>query len=322
VEQYDSLGGTSADGHRVWEMPLGFPIGREIAAWGLIRPVAVPSTVTHYVSPVARWDRTVEIEDASGFPEAVLYAPRRTVRAGEIVPDRWFGGPIAANVSPLLSAFDDWRAYPYREGDFLFMNMATFVDDAGHYGYPLYLEEFEGRFYQDGELVAQGDDPLFMQYWAPEEAHRYRLVYANHRTNGFWQRSTSTETAWEFTSAHPEADHQVLPLISVDYDLPLSKRATAPARSPYSFDLRFGLPPEVQAAPLARRTVDISWDGGATWTPADLRSCPLIGKQAGKQGCTVRVVNRAAGTASLRVTAEDTAGHSVSQTIIDAYAVE
>jgi subtilisin family serine protease len=322
VEQYDTLGGTSADGHRVWENPLGFPPGRDIAAWGLMRPVAVPSTVTHYVSALARWERTVEIRDTAGFPEAMLYAPRRTVRAGETVQDRWFGGPIASSVSPLLAAFGDWHAYPYREGDFLFMNMATFTDDAGHWGYPIYLEEFEGRFYQDGELVAQGDDPLFMQYWAPEEAHRYRLVYATHRTNGFWQRSTSTETAWAFTSERPGADHQVLPLISIDYDLPLSERATAPAGSPFSFGLRLGVPPEVEAASLARMTVDISWDGGATWAAADLRGCSVIGTRTGAGPCTVRVVNRSAGTASLRVTAEDTAGRSVSQTIVDAYAVE
>ena len=318
VEQYDSLGGTSADGRRVLDMPLGFLPGRDVVAWGLVRPVAVPSTVTHYVSAAAQWDRTVEIEDAAGFTEAMLYAPRMAVRAGGAVQDRWFGGPIVSNVSPLLSRFDDWRAYAYREGDFLHMTMPAFTDDAGHFGYPIYLEDFEGRLYQDGELVAQGDDPLFLQYWPAEEPHRYRLVYATHRANGFWQRSTSTETAWEFTSARPTADHEVLPLLSVDYDLPLSERATAPAGAPFSFGLRFTMPPEVEAAPVVRMTVDISWDGGATWRPAELHGCP----PAGRQTCTARVVNRAAGTASLRVTAEDAVGRTVSQTVVDAYAVE
>ena len=94
----------------------------------------------------------------------------------------------------------------------------------------------------DGELVAQGDDPLWMQWLGSEEAHRYRLVYTTHRANGFWQRSTTTETAWEFTSARPAGDHEVLPLMAIDYDLPLSERATAPAKSPFSFGLRFGMP--------------------------------------------------------------------------------
>ena len=117
VEQYDMLGGTTADGHRVWEMPLGFLPGRDVVAWGLVRPVAVPSTVTHFVSPIAQWDRTVEIEDAAGLAEAMLYAPRMTVHAGETVKDRWFGGPIATNMSPLLASAGDWRSYAYREGD-------------------------------------------------------------------------------------------------------------------------------------------------------------------------------------------------------------
>src|SRR5262245_51553161 len=204
------------------------------------------------------------------------------------------------------------------------MVMPSLADSAGHVGYPIYLEEFEGKLFRDGELVAEGDDPLWMQYFASEEQHAYRLVYTTHRNNGFWQRSTTTETAWEFTSGRPAGDHEVLPLIGIDYDLPLSDLGTARAGTPLDIGLRFRLPPEATAAPLARLGAEISWDQGATWVPADLRGCAVGGAQAKamKAGaCTVRVTNRASGSASLRVTAADTAGRTVSQTVIDAYAV-
>ena len=45
------LGGTSAQGHHVWDMRIGWIPWSGSAAYGLIRPVAVPSTVTHYEQP-------------------------------------------------------------------------------------------------------------------------------------------------------------------------------------------------------------------------------------------------------------------------------
>ena len=163
VEDYRSLGGTSDAGHRVWDMHLGWVQSLGIAAFGLVRPVAVPGTVTHYVSPAAQWERTVEVRDADGQPEGALDAPTRPVAARETIRDHWFGGPIVAQTSPLTD-FTDWRAAPYREGDYLWMFQPAFADDAGHIGYPFYLGEFDGKLYVDGELAAGGDDPLWMQY--------------------------------------------------------------------------------------------------------------------------------------------------------------
>ena len=81
VERYDSLGPAASDGHQVWAMPLGWMPGG-YAAFGLARPVAVPSTVTHYVSPIAEWERTVEVRDADGLVEGFLSAPRHVFAAG------------------------------------------------------------------------------------------------------------------------------------------------------------------------------------------------------------------------------------------------
>jgi hypothetical protein len=101
--------------------------------------------------------------------------------------------------------------------------------------------------------------------------------------------------------------------MTVDYDLALSKHSTAPAGS-FTFGVELGMPPEVVIAPTASLVVEISWNGGSSWEVATLTGCSTA-------GCTVQVTNQRRGSASLRVTATDTAGRSVTQTVIDAYAV-
>jgi hypothetical protein len=188
-----------------------------------------------------------------------------------------------------------------------------FVDDAGHVGGPLYLGEFEGKLYRDGELLVQSEDPIFMQYFAEPEPHDYELVYTTRRENGFSQRSTTVETSWKFRSQTTEGDHEVLPLLNVDYDLPLSKTNSAPAGA-FRFGVKVGMPPEVEVTPIADLAVEVSWDKGSTWQKAALSACDA-------SGCKAQVQNPRRGSASLRVSATDAAGHSVVQTVIDAYVV-
>jgi subtilisin family serine protease len=311
VEEYRSLGGTSDTGHHAWDMGLGWVNSHGVSAFGLLRPVSVPGTVTHYASPEAEWGRTVEVRTADGVPEGALDAASRTVAARETVHDRWFGGPIVAKVAASTGSVD-WHSAPYREDDYLWLFQPAFADDDGHVGYPFYLGEFDGKLYVDGELAIEGDDPLWMQYFAAPERHRYELVYTSHRDNGFWQHSKDVETRWRFTSERPTADHETVPLIDVDYDLQLSSLNTA-RPGPFSFGVSFRLAPGAAPSPLKSVVVETSLDGGTTWSPSATR-CQAA-------SCTVQVRNPAAGAVSLRVTASDAAGRSVAQTVIGAYGI-
>jgi hypothetical protein len=263
------------------------------------------------VSPGVDWERNVEVRDAAGLPEGALDAPQRPVAAAETIRDRWFGGPIIAKTTP-LSASLGWQAAPYRQDDYLWMFQPAFADDAGHTGYPYYLGEFDGKLYVDGTLAIEGDDPLWMQYFTSPERHEYELVYATHRDNGFWQRSKDVETRWRFTSERPAGDHETLPLINVDYDLQLSTMNTAPPGA-FSFGVRLRLPPGARPSPITKVGIETSWDRGVSWSAASSR-CKL-------GSCTVQTRNPRSGSASLRVTASDAAGRSVTQTVLDAYGV-
>jgi hypothetical protein len=103
-----------------------------------------------------------------------------------------------------------------------------------------------------------------------------------------------------------------LPLIDVDYDLGLSSLNTAPP-GPFSFGVGFRLAPGAAPSPLRKVSVEVSWDGGASWSPATSR-CKAA-------SCSVQVLNPRSGSASLRVAASDAAGRSVTQTVRDAYGI-
>ncbi len=318
-ERIDSLGPAATAGHRADEMFLGWMPDRGTAAYGLFYPVDVPTQVTHYVSPVAHWERVLEVDAANGMPEAILDAPQRTVAAGQVVHDHWFGGPLASSVSRLDAVYG-WQGEPYRDGDSFWLVMPPFVDGAGHMGWPIYLDEFHGALYQDGHLLVEGDDPFYLQWEVPAERHNYRLVYQTSRSNAFWRRATTTKTSWGFSSARPAGGgHEDVPLMTVRYDLPLSARATAPRNAMFDFAVKFGMPAGVTAVPLSSVSVDVSWDGGTTWSGSKVKKCSL--GAASVTRCAVEVKNRAGGAASLRIQGVDRAGRSVTQTIVDAYAV-
>ena len=98
---------------------------------------------------------------------------------------------------------------------------------------------------------------------------------------------------------------------------------TAPRNSAYPIDVTFGMPERVAAVPLARHTIEASTDGGATWHPVTQERCSVTrGPETGAvTDCAMRVHNPAHGTVSLRVNATDVAGRTVTQTVLDAYAV-
>ena len=75
------------------------------------------------------------------------------------------------------------------------------------------------------------------------------------------------------------------------------------------------MPNGVKTRPIVDSSIEISWDGGQTWAPA---------KVTGSSDTVVNlhVRNHHGGHASLRVSATDAKGRTVSQEITNAYAVK
>jgi hypothetical protein len=142
-----------------------------------------------------------------------------------------------------------------------------------------------------------------------------------------------TQTDWTFHSspddpvAHlPEgeacapvmtASCSFLPLLFPVYNLPLNLDDQAKAGAP--FTIRFAVSHQFGESPPSgvSATVSESFNDGKTWTEPQTATC------TGGNQCTATIAQPAlsatTGFASLRVTARDAAGNSVTQTIIRAY---
>nr|WP_202891779.1 S8 family serine peptidase [Kribbella shirazensis] len=134
------------------------------------------------------------------------------------------------------------------------------------------------------------------QFAVPERAAWYDLTLDQQRGPKSWAKtSTSTHTVWHFLSV-PSKSRAVLPLVQVDYKHSVGRLELTPSYQP-----------GVRGQGFFRTTAEISYDG-QTWTKLSLRGI----------GGTVRAQlppAPAGSYASVRVTATDLLGNSISQTI-------
>jgi hypothetical protein len=125
--------------------------------------------------------------------------------------------------------------------------------------------------------------------------------------------STSVSADWTFRSANPGTATAVLPLWAVRFSVDLSN--AMPAGRPVPLPLTVTSQPGSRPGKLRKLTVDVSFDDGATWTPA-----PVIRRPDGR-GHAMVTNPTGASFASLRTHAEDSAGNAVDETIIRAYRI-
>ncbi|GAB7036522.1 MULTISPECIES: S8 family peptidase [Catenuloplanes] len=201
-----------------------------------------------------------------------------------------FEGPVAS-YRPGTSA-ETWAAPVVRpadvgssrDGDVLRLRVAEFVDGDGHYT-SAYPGESTAALWRDGVKVA---DLVNGNQNVTTTAARaaYRLTVTTARDDEDWRFGTRTETEWGFTSATGTGD---LPLLGVDYD-------------PGLLGVRLDF-----TGRLSSLKVEFSTDEGRTWlrtvTIGELALVPRGGDEP----------------VSLRVTARDTAGNTLTQTVIRAF---
>lgn len=170
--------------------------------------------------------------------------------------------------------------------------------------------------------VAGGD---LVAYDLPPEATRYTLE----------AETLGVTTVWEYMSRRPAEDDSLRPcleeslgdpepqgcrpepLIFLRYELGLELDDTVPARRPHRITVTGYYQPRLAAVPsVTELTVEASLDGGDTWLPARTRP-------AGEPDtftATIRHDGASAGDpVGLRVSAEDSEGNTVVQTIPEAY---
>jgi hypothetical protein len=137
----------------------------------------------------------------------------------------------------------------------------------------------------------------------PSGAHTYRLIASATRDVPWSALSTRTEATWTFRS---DTGTDALPLIGVRYNLRLDDDNRAAAGRPFGFTVATDPP-----APTAKLSASV--DGGATWRNVALTR--------NGDGWRAVVTNPPKGGVSLRFTATDASGNTVTQQVDNAYVV-
>ncbi|WP_283134472.1 S8 family serine peptidase [Rhizohabitans arisaemae] len=273
------------------------------------RIVATPSTREEWISAgdslwqhrvhhLYTWDEMNPL--SGGFRESP-----RTYAQGSDTMD-W----ITPVVRPAIPA-DVPGIVSSRSGDVLAVRIPEFTDARGHYAFG---DEGESklRLWRDGTPIAERPDAWRNIDTTPDPA-AYRLTLTTERNDPEWIWATRTETTWGFRSARPAGDRrEPLPLLQVDYDVPVDRYGRVSGRHAHTVELTLRHQTGLNVPRDTEVEVEVSFDEGRTWTETTVRG----------HGTRYRVtVPRAEGaeSVSLRINAEDSRDNEITQTVVRAY---
>ncbi|MFE7405025.1 S8 family serine peptidase [Isoptericola sp. NPDC057559] len=173
------------------------------------------------------------------------------------------------------------------------------------------------RLFQDDTLVREMSGQAIQRAVpAVDGTHTYRFEQDTALDPAVWGYSSRTSTVWTFQADQAELDGSPLPIVSLGYDVAGRDLSGAVRRNtPVRLDVTAALPPEgaVGAGTVTGVAVEVSFDAGATW-----RS--VAAKPSGEGRWTVRFdAPKRATSVSLRTTAQDDAGSSVTQEVVKAF---
>ncbi|NUS05262.1 MAG: S8 family serine peptidase [Nonomuraea sp.] len=276
-------------GWRPWQ---SYSLGQQMETQRIVK---TPLRRTEYVSANGSfWQHLVNHQyvwdDMGRLLDGMTERPR-TYRPGTRTGESWHA-PV---VRPAIPA---WIEPSTREGDTMEIRIPEFVDSSGHASRAgVDNDTASARFFRDGTLVAERDAAWGVFPASPQEA-AYRLELSTKRTSDEWTTATATETTWTFRS---KPGDRVLPLLQVDYDV----RPERPGLVGFAVRHQEG----VSGARAKELKLELSYDDGATW-----REQRVISLGGGRYSALVLRPHP-----SLRVTAADSAGNTVEQTVIRAY---
>jgi hypothetical protein len=300
--------------------------------WGT--PFNAPAERTEYVLAVPNLVWSQEVADDWQDLAGMFMDSFHIFRRGEHTTADWGRGPSGPGVAVDTGVALENQFCPVCfEQNSLEFNVLPFADNPpGHVGssnigVPGVTETDTATLDRNGVTIFAGADPEVSVPVPAGPAH-YALDYSVTMSAPWWTLSTSTTTAWTFSTPLsfaqlPKAGWlcfslttigcKVVGLMFADYALPLNMLNQMPPGA-VRFDI--GIDHVLGAAIAVNQpTVSVSFDGGVTWRAAQV-------SRQGADGFSVSYVNPPGrGTASLRIHVTDADGGSLSQTIDNAYGI-
>ncbi|MEU6074208.1 S8 family serine peptidase [Micromonospora sp. NPDC047074] len=270
--------------------------------------VATPGRRTEYYSGNLPWQAVVDERTVEGdllILNLAQLAPV-TYRAGRQHVERWNGTALNTTVIP---QHPDMPAVT-RDGNTVRAALTTYTDGAGHVGLPYSMTNHEFTLHQ-GDTLVGGYDYLYGTWEVAAEPTTYRMRYAFDLPEPY-RLSRRLETEWTFTTSADKAG--ALPLTSIGFQPALALDNSVRAGSTLAIPLTFAQ--QATAGRVTSAKVSVSFDDGRTWTDA------RTAEKRGAYTATVSHPRNSSGFVSLRATAADSDGNTVTTTVYRAYQVK
>lgn len=263
------------------------------------------------ITPERQYNSNWPVDPQAQFS---LSGPLQTYEPGEQVERSWLESPLRPGVWAQDSMV--------RKSDAVDIHLAAFKDGHGN------TASANGSSFEDGfdivmRLSADGELVMESNYaWGtlpiPAEVTDFRLEYAVDNLSPWAELATHTSSVWTYQSEPPaQGEAQFEPLLTVDYDLDVDlQNRLRPAEAGSTVEFTVGHQTGAPSLPVEDASLEISYDGGATWLPVeDLRELS-DGRFAGELPSEVPEDND--GTVSLRMSATDADGNTVEQEVLRA----
>jgi subtilisin family serine protease len=272
---------------------------------GFVRDVPRPLDRTYYVS--ANDTQWWHLAWANAPFDGEFHDAYVSYRPGARLSEDWFGRVSRPGASAKL------ETQVNRTGNELDLALLPFSDAGGHHGWAYGGDTMSTKLYAGEKLLASTATAPIGTFPALDTPSSYRLEFTGKRETPWSLYGTDTSTTWRFTSK-PGEERPSVP--QVDYDLDLDRANQARDRSLYTFWLKAGHVPGVNGPSIRKVQAWVSFDDGATW-----KEIGLLRFGGGSHLAVVKHPKASGDKAavSLRVTATDSAGNSVDQTLIRAY---
>ncbi|MEJ3747817.1 S8 family serine peptidase [Actinomycetes bacterium KLBMP 9797] len=285
----------------------------EVALVEGVVPVPTPGHITEYFTPGVAWARFVFLKSPDAEWEHAAHSRSETLRKGDNGVRRWNVGVFGPSVRPEATA-ENGMFVAQRTGDVISLfGPELFTGQASDSGWMLTDTE-QATLWRNGQQVGEPVSPDAFQIPVPSGAATYRLgINATQQVADF---STKVDVAWTFVSDTTPADTVTgLPVTAIRFAPRLDDHNRAPAGQPFRIPLWLERHNAAGYGTVTGVTVQVSYDDGQTWQPAQVTGAGM------RRTVLVNHPPASAGFVSLKATATDSAGNSVEETIIRAYAI-
>jgi len=290
--------------------------------------VPAPSTSVDYINPLPDFTYYASVTPADS--SVAVSDGGRTYAVHSATTVDWLRGPLTPGFASYTgSSNGNWNCPACRNGDHMAVHMSAVLDSTpGHSmevdlgGGATWSSRFQ--FIRNGTTLWDFQGITGADFPVTADPADYRVIYDQSRTGPWFSHSQVSHTEWSYNSAAPTRNSvpvnwtcpdgtgscAALPIVTTSYQLQAGLDGTV-APGPDSLVVRFGHVSGATRLPITAGNVEVSFDGGVSWTSTFVRN--LGGGQY-----RARWTNPAAAAdqaVSIRVSGQDAAGSAVTQTI-------